>query len=201
MNILQIDSSVTGAKSVSRPLTRETAARLLANHHDAKVVYRDLIGEPLSHYTAVIRLLGDDNPALTPDQKQELATGKDILAEFLAADVVVVGAPMYNFNIPSQLKAWIDLICVAGVTFKYGANGPEGLCGSKRVIVVSSRGGLYGPGSNNEKSDFQETYLKTVFGFIGITDVTIIRAEGVASGPEKAAEVIAAAQQQIATLA
>lgn len=201
MKILHIDSSVTGAKSVSRPLTKETVAKLVALNPGAEVTYRDLVGEPLSHYTAVLRVHGADFVAVTPEQKLELEMGEAILAEFLAADIVVLGAPMYNFNIPSQLKAWVDLICVAGKTFAYDSTGPHGLCGGKRVIIVSSRGGLYGEGSGNGHADFQEKYLKTVSGFLGITDVSVIRVEGVAYGPEKAAEAVASAKKQIAELA
>jgi len=199
MKILHIDSSVTGAKSVSRPLTKETAEKL-ASKPGATVTYRDLVGEPLSHYTAVLRVHGVTPETATPAQKSELEMGEAILAEFLASDVLIVGAPMYNFNIPSQLKAWIDLICVAGKTFSYGADGPKGLCGGKKVIVVSSRGGLYGAGSPAAAMDFQENYLKTVFGFLGITDITVIRAEGVAYGPDAAAAAIEGAKAEIAKL-
>jgi FMN-dependent NADH-azoreductase len=199
MKILHIDSSVTGAKSVSRPLTKETAEKL-ASKPGATVTYRDLVGEPLSHYTAVLRVHGVTPETATPAQKSELEMGEAILAEFLASDVVILGAPMYNFNIPSQLKAWIDLICVAGKTFSYGADGPKGLCGGKKVIVVSSRGGLYGAGSPAAAMDFQENYLKTVFGFLGITDITVVRAEGVAYGPDAAAAAIEGAKAEIAKL-
>ena len=199
MKILHIDSSVTGAKSISRPLTKETAAKL-ASKPGATVTYRDLVDEPLNHYTAVLRVYGVTPETATPAQKLELETGEAILAEFLASDVVVLGAPMYNFGIPSQLKAWVDLICVAGKTFSYGADGPKGLCGGKKVIVVSSRGGLYGAGSPAAAMDFQENYLKTVFGFLGITDITVIRAEGVAYGPDAAAAAIEGAKAEIAKL-
>lgn len=200
MKILHIDSSVTGATSVSRPLTKETAAKLLASNPGAEVVYRDLVGEPLSHYTAVLRVHGAETDTHTPAQKLELEMGKTILAEFLAADTIVIGAPMYNFSVPSQLKAWIDLICVAGTTFKYGSAGPEGLCGGKKIVIVSTRGGLYGEGSPNAKADFQENYLKAVFGFLGITDITVVRAEGVAYGPDAAAKALEGAKAQIAAL-
>ena len=201
MKILHIDSSVTGEKSVSRPLTKDTVAKLKKLHPDAEVVYRDLVNEPLRHYTAVLRMHGADITNPTPEQTHELETGKKILAEVQAADVIVVGAPMYNFGVPSQLKAWIDLFCVAGVTFRYSAAGPEGLLGGKKVIIVSSRGGAYGPGSPYEPADFQEKYLKTVFGFLGITDIEVIRAEGIGGGPEKAAAAVAGAKEQIEKLA
>ena len=200
MKILHIDSSVTGEKSVSRPLSAEAAEKLKAANPGAEYVYRDLTKNTLRHYTAVLRLYGDDVPQVTPEQKAELETGKEILAEFLSADTVLIGAPMYNFNIPSQLKAWIDLIAVPGTTFRYGANGPEGLCGGKRIIVISSRGGLYGPGSPTEAFDHQEKYLRHVFGFLGIPEIEVITAEGVAYGPDKAAEAVSSAKAKIAQL-
>ena len=200
MKILHLDSSVTGEKSVSRPLTQAAAEKLKTLHPDAEYIYRDLVKNTLRHYTAVLRLYGDDVAQITEQQKAELATGKEILEEFLAADVVLLGAPMYNFGIPSQLKAWVDLICVAGKTFRYGASGPEGLCGGKRVLVISSRGGLYGPGSPTQAYDHQEQYLRHVLGFLGVTDITVITAEGVAYGPDKAEAAIAAAKEKISQL-
>ena len=124
MTILKIDSSITGENSVSRVLTRSITDQLAAANPDATLVERDLVAEPLAHLT-------------------ERGQDADVLEEFLAADTVVIGAPMYNFGVPSQLKAWIDRIAVAGKTFQYGANGPEGLAGDKRVIVAVSRGGFY----------------------------------------------------------
>ena len=200
MKILHIDSSVTGEKSVSRPLTQAAAERLKTLYPDAEYVYRDLVKNTLRHYTAVIRLYGDNVEQITDQQKAELETGKEILQEFLAADVVLIGAPMYNFNIPSQLKAWIDLIVVPGTTFRYGANGPEGLAGSKRVIIISSRGGLYGPGSPTQTYDHQEQYLRHALGFLGITNIAIITVEGIAYGPDKAAAAVDAAKEKIAQL-
>ena len=200
MNILHLDSSVTGHNSVSRPLTQDAAEKLKTANPDATYTYRDLVKDTLRHYTAVLRTHGADAPDQTPEQKHELETGKEILDEFMAADTILIGAPMYNFGVPSQLKAWIDLICVAGTTFKYGANGPEGLCGGKKVIVISSRGGLYGPGSPFEPFDHQEKYLRDVFTFLGVKDITIITVEGVAYGPEKATEAMNAAKAKIAEL-
>ncbi len=196
MNILHIDSSVTGEKSVSRPLTKDVVTKLKSLHPDAKVVYRDLAAEPLQHYTAVLRQFGADYDG-TPEQKHELETGKKILEEFQAADTIVIGAPMYNFSIPSQLKAWVDMLAVPGVTFRYTSAGPEGLLGGRKIIIVSTRGGAYGPGSPYEAADFQEKYLKTVFGFLGIKDFEVIRAEGIGGGPEKTAAAVEAAKQEI----
>ncbi len=121
-----------------------------------------------------------------------------VLDEFLAADVVVIGAPMYNFGVPSTLKAWIDRIAVAGKTFRYGANGAEGLAGGrKRVIIASSRGGFYSAGTAGAAADFQEAYLRQVFGFLGVTDIEFVRAEGVNISPEHKAQALAAAHAAI----
>ncbi len=196
MKILHIDSSVTGAQSISRPLTKEATAKL-ATAPGSTVTYRDLVGEPLSHYTAVLRVHGATPDTHTPEQKQELAIGETILSEFLASDAIVVGAPMYNFSIPSQLKAWIDLICVSGKTFSYSAAGAKGLCGGKKVVIISSRGGKHGDAS---AMDFQESYLKVIFGFVGITDITVIRAEGIGYGPDVAKAAIEGAKAEIAKL-
>ncbi len=199
MKILHLDSSVTGEKSVSRPLTQEAAAKLKSLYPDAEYTYRDLIKEPLRHYTAVVRFYGKDDTNLSPEQQQELTVGEQLIEEFRSANVVIIGAPMYNFGIPSQLKAWIDHLAVPRVAFRYGPNGPEGLFGGKRVIVISSRGGLYGPGSPFEPFDFQEAYLRRVFEFFGITDVTVITAEGVGS-PDKRDAALASAKAKIAEL-
>ena len=200
MKILHIDSSVTGEKSVSRPLSQDAAQALKAANPGAEYTYRDLVKNTLRHYTAVLRLYGDTVEQVTPEQKAEMETGEEILNEFLASDLILLGAPMYNFSVPSQLKAWIDLICVAGKTFRYGANGPEGLCGGKRLVVISSRGGLYGPGSPFETFDHQEKYLRDVFTFLGVKDISVITVEGAAFGPEKAQAAIAAAKEKIDAL-
>ncbi len=200
MKILHVDSSVTGEKSVSRPLTAAAAEKLKSNNPGAEYIYRDLVKDTLRHYTAVLRIYGDNEEQQTPEQKAELETGKEVLEEFLAADIVLIGAPMYNLNIPSQLKAWIDLIVVPGVTFKYSATGPEGQCGGKKLIILSTRGGQYGPGSPSEAYDFQEKYLRSMFGFLGVRDITVITAEGISKGPEIAAEAIASAKAEIAKL-
>lgn len=197
MKILHLDSSVTGGNSVSRPLTQLAAAKLKAANPGAEYVYRDLVKNTLRHYTAVLRLYGDAPAQATLEQKAEIETGKEILDEFLAADIVLIGAPMYNFSIPSQLKAWMDLIAVSGKTFQYSASGPEGLCGNKKLVIISSRGGKYGPGSPVETWDHQEQYLRHFFTFLGVKDITVITAEGVAMGPEKAAEAVAEAKQKI----
>lgn len=199
VKILHIDSSITGEKSVSRPLTKATVERLLELHPGAEVVYRDLVAEPLPHNKATIRLFGAEIPDGTEEQKLELALGETLLAELFAADVVVLGTPMYNFGISSQLKSWIDYIAVPGKTFAYGADGPKGLAGGRRVILVSTRGGMYGPGSPYEAGDFQEKYVKFALGFLGVTEVEVIRAEGVGRTELREA-AIESAKAQIAAL-
>ena len=163
MTILKIDSSITGDNSVSRVLTRSITDQLHAARPGARIVERDLVAEPLDHIT-----LG-------------AFADTEVLDEFLAADTIVVGAPMYNFNISSQLKAWIDRIAVAGKTFRYTENGPEGLAGDKRVIVAVSRGGFYDAGNAYEHV---KDYLKPMFNFMGI-EPEFVHADGIAVGPEQ----------------
>jgi len=186
MKLLHIDSSVLGENSASRSLTSAIVARLRSEHPDVEVAHRDLAAQTLPHFTPV---LAEGHPCVSRNA--------EILDEFLAADVVVIGAPMYNFTIPSQLKAWIDRILTAGKTFRYNENGPEGLAGGKRVIVASARGGIYSDGPA-KTVDFQETYLRHVFGFIGINDVEFVRAEGLNFGPDQRQAALARAHEQIA---
>ena len=199
MKILHLDSSVTGVNSISRPLTAATVARLLELNPGAEVTYRDLVNEPLPHNTAAARTPSAIGPDATAEQKLEVKLGETLLDELFAANVVVIGVPMYNFGISSQLKSWIDYLAVPGKTFSYSAEGPKGLLGGRRVILVSTRGGQYGPGSPYEIADFQEKYVKFVFGFLGITEVEVIRAEGIGR-PDVRETAIAAAKQQIAEL-
>lgn len=177
MKLLHIDSSITGSVSASRAVSAAIAERLNAEDPAIETVYRDLTAEPLPHLT--LDLLGD--PAANAE-----------LQGFLAADVVVIGAGFYNFGIPSQLKAWLDRILIAGQTFSYGPDGPKGLAGSKRVIVALTRGGFYGEGSPAAAFEHAETYLKAVFGFIGIVPEFIV-AEGLAVSDEARVAGIAAA--------
>ncbi|MBK5656644.1 FMN-dependent NADH-azoreductase [Bradyrhizobium sp. UASWS1016] len=200
MKLLHIDSSILGHGSVSRILSAETVAALRAVDPSIEVTYRDLSAEPLAHLTAS-HLGALQGAPVDAGLQSDVAAGKAALDEFLAADVVVIGAPMYNFGIPSQLKAWIDRLAVAGKTFRYGAMGPEGLCGGKKVVVASSRGGVFSAGTPAAAFDFQETYLRALFGFLGITDVTFVRAEGVAMGPEARTKSIEAAKAEATKLA
>jgi FMN-dependent NADH-azoreductase len=186
MKLLHIDSSVLGENSASRSLTAAIVARLRAEHPGIEVTHRDLAAQSLPHFTPV---LAEGHPCV--------ARNGEILDEFLAADVVVIGAPMYNFTIPTQLKAWLDRVLTAGKTFRYTENGPEGLAGGKRVIIGPSRGGSYSQGSA-ASVDVQDSYLKHVFGFIGIHDVEFVRAEGLNLGAEKREAAMAQAHAQIA---
>ena len=199
MKLLHIDSSALGAQSVSRELTRRIVDQWVASHPGTVVERLDLAKDAPSHLDvdSLGFRLGLDADALTPAQKRENALTEKLLSQFLAADVVVVGAPMYNFSIPSQLKAWIDRIAQAGRTFRYTENGPEGLAGGKTVIVASSRGGAYANNPALAFLDHQESYLKAVFGFFGITDVRFVRAEGVAMGEAAKADALAAAETDI----
>lgn len=197
MNILHIDSATTGAESVSRALTAKVVEKLKADNPGADVVYRDLGTEPLAHLnpvlTGAIRLPED---AQTDDMKAAAVSEKKVLQEFLDADVVVIGAPMYNFTIPSNLKSWIDRIGVPRVTFRYGENGVEGLAGGRRVIVASSAGGAYDPGQ--PPLVFHEGLLEAFLGFVGVTDITFVRGHG--AGVHGPAGAVAAAEDQIAAL-
>ena len=134
--------------------------------------------------------------ASTPREKAARALSDELIAELRAADTIVIGAPMYNFGVPSQLKAWIDRIAVAGRTFRYSPAGHEGLAGGKRVIIASARGGLYA-GTPRESMDFQEAYLRQVFTFLGITEIEVVRAEGIGLGPDQRSAAIAAAKAAI----
>lgn len=197
MNILHIDSATTGAASVSRALTAKIVEKLQADNPGATVVYRDLGTEPLAHLnpvlTGAIRFPKEDQ---TDDMKAAAGTERKVLDEFLAADVVVIGAPMYNFTIPSNLKSWIDRLGIPRVTFRYGANGVEGLAGGRRVIVASAAGGRYQPGE--PPLTYHEGFIEAFLNFIGVTDVTFVRGHGVGiDGPEGAVE---SAKDQIAAL-
>lgn len=185
MKLLHIDSGITGAASVSRQISAGIVEALKSADPNLKIVRRDLEAHPLPH------LDGADLGGLT---------GGDPLAEFLEADIVVVGAPMYNFGIPSQLKAWFDRVLVAGKTFRYTQDGPQGLAGGKRVIIASARGGTYADGGPMAALDFHEPYMRTLFGFVGIPDVEVIRAEGVVFSPEHREKALSGALARAAAL-
>ncbi|HUW80001.1 MAG TPA: NAD(P)H-dependent oxidoreductase [Acidocella sp.] len=202
MKLLHIDSSILGDNSVSRGLTAGIVAQQKTLHPGLEVTYLDLATQALLHLSPshIGAMFG--HPPTDPAVLADITTGAGFIDDLFAADIIVIGAPMYNFTLPSQLKAWIDRVLVAGTTFKYGPTGvPEGLLPpGKKVIIASARGGAYSGGSPIAFLDHQETLLKAALAFIGLTDITIIRAEGVAV-PDLKPAAIAAAQAQIAALA
>jgi FMN-dependent NADH-azoreductase len=195
MKLLHIDSSILADHSVSRQLSRDIVNQWTASHPGTVVDYLDLALDSPSHFSAAA--LAFSKPVGSADlsdaQRSENAVSEALVSQFLAAEVIVVGAPLYNFSIPSQLKAWIDRVAQLGRTFKYTDKGPQGLAGGKTVIVASSRGGVYSTSEGGRAMEHQESYLQTVFGFFGITDVRFVRAEGVAMGDAKKAEALASA--------
>jgi FMN-dependent NADH-azoreductase len=199
MKLLHIDSSVLGPHSVSRQVSAAIVDRLRRETPDIDITYRDLSLTPLAHLSGS-HLAAAQGAAPEAALQPDLAAGQAVLGEFLAADIVVLGAPMYNFTIPSQLKAWIDRIVIAGKTFKYGAQGVEGLAGSKRVIIAISRGGFYGAGTPAAVGEHLETYLRFVFGFIGVTNPEFISADGIQMGPEYREKALAGALQAATNL-
>src|ERR1700682_3014808 len=164
MKLLHVDSSILGQGSVSRDLSAERVSPFRPRHPDLAITRLDLAATPIGHLTAA-HLAAAQGAPVDDALKADVAMGQVALEEFLAADIVVIGAPMYNFGVPSQLKAWIDRISVAGKTFSYGEHGPVGLCGGKKLVIASSRGGVYSEGSATAFFDHQETYLKAAFGF------------------------------------
>ncbi|MET4727498.1 FMN-dependent NADH-azoreductase [Lysobacter enzymogenes] len=197
MNILHIDSSILEDQSVSRKLSAAIVSRLRALSPGAGVVYRDLNLDPLPQLnTANAAAL---NPA-APADSIEVRALNVALEQVLAADAIVIGAPMYNFSVPAPLKAWLDALAVPGKTFSYGDGGVRGLLGEKRVIVASSRGGVYAPESPMAALDHHESYLRAFFGFLGVTRLEFVRAEGVRLGEDEAQRAVAGALEQVERL-
>lgn len=182
MQLLHLDSSPLGTHSASRLLGAELVQALC--QPGDQVAYRDLVASPLPHWT--------------PDEAQT-PESQSVLAQFEAADLIVIGAPMYNFSLPSQLKAWMDRVAVAGRTFRYTAQGPEGLAGAKRLWIVATRGGEY---PANSPMDFQVAYLRAFFGFLGIPrdHIHVLDAQGLARGPEPRQQALDQARARIAQL-
>jgi FMN-dependent NADH-azoreductase len=201
VNLLHIDSSILGDHSVSRQVSAAAVAAIVAANPGAKVTYRDLDAKPAPHQSgALMAARGLDPAARNADQARDVAEADAMLDEFLAADTVVIGAPMYNFGIPSTLKSWIDHLAVAGKTFSYSEAGPKGLAGGKRVILASSRGGFYGSDSPAASLQHQESYLRGFFGFIGIPDLEVVSAEGVNYGPDHKQKALDGAVAEAANL-
>jgi FMN-dependent NADH-azoreductase len=193
--ILHIASSSNLHNSVSREIGTATVDELKKAPHGVKVITRDLVQNPVPHIAPAFV----DNMYTNPDAP-ELALSRELVAELVASDIIVLEAPMYNFNIPSVLKAWIDHIARAGLTFKYGAGGVEGLLKGKQAVLVLGRGGMYAEGPM-KAMDYQETYLRAVLGFVGITDVEVVLIDGVGMGAEKRADSLAKAKAKITALA
>ena len=202
MKLLHVDSSPLAGNSVSRQLTERIVAQWRATHPGTVVEHLDLAIDAPSHLSldSLGFRLGPKAEGLTDVQRRENEISERLVTQFLAADVIVIGAPMYNFSIPSQLKAWIDRIAQAGRTFTYTDKGPKGLATGKTMIVASSRGGVYSTNPAMAGLDHQESYLKTVFGFVGITDVRFVRAEGMAMGDAAKSQALAAADVTIKAL-
>ena len=185
MKLLHLDSSILGQTSASRELGAAVVARWQRDVSGLEVAYRDLAANPLPHLSGA---------SLAQADAGETALAATVMEEFMAADVIVLGAPMYNFGIPSQLKAWIDRIAVAGKTFRYTAEGPQGLAGGKKVVVAATYGGMHPAQSGR---NFVEPYLRQVFGFLGIEDIEFVSAEGLAVSPEHRVQAISAAHARI----
>lgn len=201
MNILQINSSARrlqdGQGSYSTLLANELVAGLIARHPGATTLVHDLSAAPLPAMDeAALGALFTPVEQRSAAQQARVAINDARIAELQAADVIVLTAPMINFGIPSQLKHWIDAVARAGVTFRYGANGPEGLVTGKKVYVVTSRGGLH----RDQPSDQVVPHLKVVLAFLGLTDVEFVYAEGMGMGEAAVAQGLAAARQEIAAL-
>ncbi|BBP59557.1 FMN-dependent NADH-azoreductase [Pseudomonas sp. St316] len=195
MKLLHIDSSILGDNSASRQLSREVVDAWKAAEPGITVTYRDLAADAISHFSAQTLIAAGTSAELRDAAlKHEADLSASTMAEFLAADAVVIAAPMYNFSIPTQLKAWIDRIAVAGQTFRYTEAGPEGLCGGKKLVIVSTAGGLH---AGQPSSVGHEEYLKQMFGFLGITDIEFVRAEGLAYGDDMRTKAMREATLQI----
>lgn len=200
--ILHIDSSILGGYSVSRALSAGIVDKLLTLHPGARVIRRDLVVDAALHLSDAHLAVLRGGEAASQAFSHDLAVGSAYIDDLFAADVIVIGVPMYNFSVPSQLKGWIDRVAVAGRTFKYTPNGPEALLPpGKKVFLASTRGGVYTGNSPEAAFEHQESYLRAAIGFIGLTDVTVIRAEGLNLGDESKAAAIAGAKAQIEALA
>jgi len=200
MKLLHVDSSVLGTNSVSRQLTAEIVAEWRKNHSHTKVEYLDLAVDAPNHFNAdALGIKVGVQAEPTEAQRRENEVSERLVTQFLDADVIVIGAPLYNFTVPTQLKAWIDRLAQAGRTFKYTDKGAVGLAGGKTVIVASTRGGIYSTSEGGQAMEHQESYLKVIFGFFGITDVRFVRAEGIGLGDAAKAAAFTAARADITT--
>ena len=202
MKLLHLDASIQGANSASRQLSAAVVESLKQADPGLVLTYRDLAAQPLGHLSGAHLAAGQGATPESAALQEDIAAGQAALAEFLTADIVVIGAPMYNFTLPSQLKAWIDRIVVAGKTFRYTAAGPEGLAGNKRVIIAISRGGAFtAPGRTRPRRwSIWKPISKGVFGFIGLANPEFIIAEGLLLGPEQREKSIHGALEAVTQL-
>ena len=200
-SLLLVTSSLFGTASQTRQIAQEFVAAWRRTNPTARIVERDLTSGSIPHLSQdTLTALGTAAEQRTSAQRDTVAFADSLIEEVEAADTIVLAAPMYNFTIPSTLKAWLDHVARAGRTFRYGAAGPEGLLKGKKVYVVTGRGGIYSGESPYRAMDFQEPYLRTILGFVGITDVTFVHVEGLNLGNEQAESGRARARQTIGTL-
>lgn len=197
-NILVIQSSVSGQDSVSRHLVDAVVRQLRLGDPDAAVTERDVGRQPIPHLTTET-LAGVRGVPVSGPEVRTRALSDQLISEFRAADTIVIGAPMYNFSIPTGLRAWFDHILRAGETFSYTEAGPKGLLGGRRAVIVESRGGLYSEGPA-QASDFQEPYLRHLLGFMGVTDLSFIHAEKIGYGADARQAAIEGALNHISEL-
>lgn len=198
MKLLHIDSSILGEASASRQIGADIVRALGQQEPGLDIAYRDLASAPPAHLDAsVLQAVRGDITQLNDAQRAERAYNDTLVDEFLAAEILLIGAPMYNFSVPTQLKAWLDRLAVPGKTFRYTETGPVGLAGGKTVYIVSSRGGKLAGSAAETAMDHQEAYLKTMLGFFGISDVRIVRAEGLAMGEAARTEGLGVAAGEI----
>nr|WP_220791388.1 NAD(P)H-dependent oxidoreductase [Gluconacetobacter tumulicola] len=198
---MHIDTSILGDASASRTLSRAVVDQVTGRTPGIDVTYRDLAAYPISHLSGAALAGGNADGKHDQALQEDLALGGRALEEFLSADMVVIGVGFYNFGIPSQLKAWIDRIAVAGKTFRYTDKGPEGLAADKRIILTIARGGFYGPDSGRQSYEHAESYLRALFSFLGVTQLDVIAAEGMKVSAEQRERALSAAYDQIAALA
>ena len=196
--VLVLKSSILAGYSQSGQLSDYFVEQWREKHAEDVITVRDLAANPIPVLDGeLVGALRPSDAPLTPRQQEALALSDELIAELQANDVIVIAAPMYNFNIPTQLKNWIDLVARAGVTFRYTETGPVGLVENTRALVVSPRGGMH----VGNATDLVTPYMRTVLGFIGITEVDFIYAEGMGMGPEAQAKGIEQAKEQLETLA
>ncbi|AGA30519.1 FMN-dependent NADH-azoreductase [Singulisphaera acidiphila] len=201
MNVLHIDSSILGEQSVSRKVSAAIVARLRLTNPGLRVTYRDVAAEPLPQLSgSLASTLGAPADRVPDELSRDAAKLHTALVEVLAAEIIVVGAPMYNFGIPSQLKTWLDALAVAGTTFRYSSAGFEGLLNSKRFIIASSQGGIYRPGTPAAALEHQESHLRSFLTFLGVTHLQIIRADGTKSSPTSEDHGLPSALKQLEAL-